>query len=100
LRLIAVNSTVNAIEVAWLSGQCSCAQVLAKICGPSLLKHHMAQHSDFQDKETLMQHHGKSPGVKVDQTPKCHCKMAGEGLEHSWARAKGFHCRLIESKIP
>jgi hypothetical protein len=58
------------------------------------LKHHMAQLSDFQDEETLMQHHGKSLGVKVDQTPKCHPEMAGEEAEHSWAGAKGFHCRL------
>jgi hypothetical protein len=36
------------------------------------LRCHMAQLSDFQDEETLMQHHGKSLGVKVDQTPKCH----------------------------
>jgi hypothetical protein len=58
------------------------------------LKHHMAQLSDFQDEETLMQHHGKSLGVKVDRTPKCHPEMAGEGVEYSWAGAKGFYCRL------
>jgi hypothetical protein len=41
-----------------------------------------------------MQHHGKSLGVKVDRTPKCHPKMAGEGVEHAWAGAKGF-CRCL-----
>jgi hypothetical protein len=54
----------------------------------------MAQLSDFQDKETLMRHHGKSLGVKVDQMPKCHPEMAGEGVEQAWAGAKGF-CRRL-----
>jgi hypothetical protein len=52
------------------------------------LRCHMAQLSDFQDEETLMQHHRKSLGVKVDQTPKCHPEMAGEGVEHPWAGAR------------
>jgi hypothetical protein len=58
------------------------------------LKHLMAQLSDFQDEETLMQYHGRSLGVKVDRTPKCHPEMAGEGIEYSWAAAKGFYRRL------
>ncbi len=31
------------------------------------------------------------PGQKVhivDCTPKCHCKLAGEGIEYSWAASK------------
>jgi hypothetical protein len=36
----------------------------------SLKRFIMAQPSDFQDEETLMQRHGRSMGVKVDQTPK------------------------------
>ncbi len=27
-------------------------------------------------------------GVVVDRTPKCHCKIAGEGIEYSWGLAK------------
>jgi hypothetical protein len=30
-------------------------------------------------------------GVIVDRTPKCHCEMAGEGVEHSWGCAKDAH---------
>jgi hypothetical protein len=55
----------------------------------------MAQLSDFQDQETLMQHHGKSLRVKVDRTPKCHPGLAGEGVERAWAGAKGFYCRRL-----
>jgi hypothetical protein len=58
------------------------------------LRHHMAQLSDFQDEETLMQHHGKSLGVKVNQMTKCLPKVAGEGVEHAWAGAKSF-CRRL-----
>jgi hypothetical protein len=58
------------------------------------LRCHVAQLSDFQDEETLMQQHGKSLRVKVDRTPKCHPGMAGEGVEHAWAGAKGFFRRL------
>jgi hypothetical protein len=58
------------------------------------LKCHMAQLSDFQDEETPTQHHGKSLGVKVEQTPKRCPKVAGERVQHSWARAKGFHRHL------
>jgi hypothetical protein len=42
----------------------------------------MEQLSDFQDEETLLQYHGRMLGVKVDQTPKCHPEMAGEGIEY------------------
>jgi hypothetical protein len=29
----------------------------------------------------------------IDQTPKCHCKMAGEGIEYSWGFAKNSYHR-------
>jgi len=58
------------------------------------LRHLMEQLSDFQDEETLLQYHGRTLGVKVDRTPKCHPEMAGEGIEYSWAAAKGFYRRL------
>ena len=35
----------------------------------------MAQLSDFQDEETLMQGHDRCTGVKVDRMPKCHHEM-------------------------
>jgi hypothetical protein len=30
----------------------------------------------------------QSMGVLVDRTPKCHCELAGEGIEYSWSCAK------------
>jgi hypothetical protein len=54
----------------------------------------MEQLSDFQDEGTLLQYHGRKQGVKVDQTPKCHPEMAGEGVKYDWAAAKGFYCCL------
>jgi hypothetical protein len=54
----------------------------------------MEQLSDFQDEETLLQYHGKMLGVKVNQTPKCHPGMAGEGIEYSWVAAIVFYCCL------
>ncbi len=38
-----------------------------------------------------MQAQGRSLGVTVDRTPKCHCELAGEGIEYSWGCAKNFY---------
>jgi hypothetical protein len=73
----------------------------------SLKRFIMAQPSDFQDEETLMQRHGRSMGVKVDQTPKGipkwqakHPKVAGEDVDRSWAGAKDFcHCLPLSETI-
>ena len=43
---------------------------------------------DFEEEETLLQSMGKEMGVLVDRTPKCHCELAGEGIEYSWSCAK------------
>jgi len=45
---------------------------------------------DFEEEETLLQSMGKEMGVLVDRTPKCHCELAGEGIEYSWSCAKKF----------
>ena len=31
-------------------------------------------------------------GVLAVRTPKCHCELAGEGIEYSWGCAKNFYC--------
>ena len=33
-------------------------------------------------------------GVLVDRTPKCHCELAGEGIECSWGCAKNHYRRV------
>jgi len=38
-------------------------------------------------------------GVRVDRTPKCHCEIAGEGIEYAWACAKNkYQTILLENK--
>jgi hypothetical protein len=49
---------------------------------------------DFIKEETLLQYHGKTLGVIVDRTPKCHPEVAGEGIEYSWGCSKGKYRRL------
>ena len=49
---------------------------------------------DFEEEETLLQSMGREMGVLVDRTPKCHCELAGEGIEYSWGCAENFYCRV------
>ena len=32
--------------------------------------------------------------MKVDRTPECHPKMAGEVINYNWLSEKGFYCHL------
>jgi hypothetical protein len=63
------------------------------IPGTSLRKM-MSSLIDFINEETLLQYHGKTLGVLVDRSPKCHPEVAGEGIEYSWGCAKGKYRRL------
>jgi hypothetical protein len=37
--------------------------------------------------------------VRVDRTPECHCKIAGEGIKYAWACAKNkYQTILLENK--
>jgi len=49
---------------------------------------------DFEEEETLLQSMGREMGVLVDRTPKCHCELAGEGIDYSWGCAKNFYGRV------
>ena len=44
--------------------------------------------SDFEEEESLLQSKGRLLGAIIDRTPKCHCELAGEGIEYSWGCAK------------
>ena len=48
----------------------------------------MQQQSDFKDEITLLQFHANLLGVTLDRTPKCHCEIAGEGIEYNWGFSK------------
>jgi hypothetical protein len=58
------------------------------------LKTLMANCRDFEEEETLLQSMGREMGISVDQTPKCHCKLAGEGIKYSWGCAKNTYGQM------
>ena len=48
---------------------------------------------DFEEEETLLQSMGREMGVLAVRTPKCHCELAGEGIDYPWGCAKKFYHR-------
>jgi hypothetical protein len=42
----------------------------------------------------MLQYYGRMMGVLVDRMPKCHCKLAGEGIAYSWAAAKNKYQKV------
>jgi hypothetical protein len=59
------------------------------------LKHLMNSCVDFEEEETMLQSVISSLGIDMDRSPKCHCKIAGEGIEYSWGCAKNYYCNLL-----
>jgi ribosomal protein L17 len=49
---------------------------------------------DFINEESMLQYYGRLMGVAVNRTPKCHCELAGEGIEYSWAASKNTYQRF------
>ena len=45
------------------------------------LKYLLGSCRDFEEEESLLQAQGRSLGITVDRTPKCHCELAGEGIK-------------------
>jgi len=54
------------------------------------LCHLMENCADFQEEETMLQAMAHQMGVEVDRSPKCHCDLAGEGIEYTWVIIGGF----------
>jgi hypothetical protein len=52
------------------------------------LKYLLGNCTDFEEEELMLQSIGSALGVSIDWTPKCQCKLAGEGIEYSWGCAK------------
>ena len=48
----------------------------------------ISKQPDFLHEQTLLQYHCALLGVKVVRSPKCHCKIAGKGIEYAWGAAK------------
>ena len=65
------------------------------------LKKILEKQGNFMTKLTLLQYHAQLLGAMVDQMPKCHPELAGEGVEYAWALAKLFYrCQKIQLKRP
>jgi hypothetical protein len=63
------------------------------------LKYLMANCTNFMEEESLLQSNGQKMGVIIDRTTKCHCELAGEGVEYSWACTKNeFRKKPIRQK--
>jgi hypothetical protein len=58
----------------------------------------MASCTDFEEEETLLQVMASKMGVLVDRSPKCHCEIAGEGIEYSWACTKNHYRQILQDK--
>jgi hypothetical protein len=58
------------------------------------LKYLLRNCNDFINEESMLQYYGRLMGVTFNQTPKCHCEMAGEGIEYSWVAAKNKYRRF------
>ncbi len=59
------------------------------------LKHIISSCTDFEEELTMLQTMGQSMGVMIDRTLKCHCEIASEGIEYSWALAKNHFCQIL-----
>jgi hypothetical protein len=62
------------------------------------LKYLLGNCEDFINEESMLQYYGRMMGVAVDRTPKCHCELAGEGIEYSWAASKNKYRRFPVSQ--
>ena len=64
----------------------------------SSLKSLMESCTNCKEEETLLQHMGTKMGIVIDRTPKCHAKIAGEGIQYSWGCAKNHYRRVLLDK--
>ncbi len=55
----------------------------------------MSSCTDFVEEESMLQSIANDLGARVDRTPKCHCKLAREGIEYAWACSKNKYCLIL-----
>jgi hypothetical protein len=60
----------------------------------TLLMYLMGNCEEFEEEESLLPANGHEMGVLVDITPKCHCELAGEGIEYTWGCSKNYYQSL------
>jgi hypothetical protein len=57
-------------------------------CPETSLEELMSSCKDFVEEEEMLQSIAHDLDVHVDRMPKCHCKLAKEGIEYAWACSK------------
>jgi hypothetical protein len=87
---------VNDVSKYTLNGRQDASGILMK---ETSLTYLMSNCQDFEDEESLLQTMGREMGVLVDRTPKCHCELAGEGIEYTWGCSKNHYRSMkLQSK--
>ncbi len=81
----------NNLDRCTLNGQQDAEGVLMH---ETSLKHLMASCKDLEEEKSLLQFYGHEMDVTVDQTPKGHCELAGEGNKYTWGCSKNYYCSL------
>jgi len=61
--------------------------------------------TDFEEEQTLLQKMvekmcGRPGQFTLDRSPKCHCELAGEGIEYAWGCAKNLLLLQITLLLP
>jgi hypothetical protein len=51
----------------------------------------LKEQNDFAVEETLLQQHGHTLGVRVEQLPVAHLEIVGEGVEYDWGAGKIYY---------
>jgi hypothetical protein len=57
------------------------------------LQYLMSNLKDFETQETMLYLKAREMGMLIDRTPKCHCELAGEGIEYAWGCVKNQYRR-------
>ncbi len=68
----------------------SCKDEMEILQHHTILKFLLGNCTDFAGEEMPLQSKGSALGVLVDHTLKCHCELAGEGIEYSFGMCQEF----------
>ncbi len=82
----------ESLEAYTLDGQKD--PITGKVNLQLLLRHILANCTDFKEEETALQYLATQLGVTVHLSPKFHTELAGKGVDYRWAHSKSFYRRL------
>jgi hypothetical protein len=76
-------SQVFLMWITWNNNHWWAKGCLRNLQHHSSLKYLLGNCTDFEEVESMLQSIGSALGVTIDWMPKCHCELAGEGIEYS-----------------